>query len=363
MAEDYYEILGVSKSATQEEVKKAYRKLAHKYHPDKKGGDEEAFKKVSSAYEVLSDEKKRAQYDQFGHAENMGQGGQGPFGGAGFGGFNVDMDDMGVGDIFDAFFGGGRSRGGSRTNRGADVQVDIDISFLESATGGERTLEHRIFTVCTKCKGNGAEPGTPIETCKTCRGQGRVTHTQQTPFGAFSQRAVCPTCHGEGKQAKTPCSICHGEGREKKNRKITATIPAGIADGQAIRLSGKGEAPMKGGTPGDLYIQVHVRPDKVLSRDGDNVRSVVGISFIDAALGSDQDIKTLSGKKTLRIPAGTQPGTELKLSKLGFPSLRGGAKGDHIVTVQVEIPRKLSRKQKDLLEEFRKAPKKGMFFS
>ncbi len=362
MAEDYYNLLGVERGASREEIKKAYRKLAHKHHPDKAGGDEEAFKKVSNAYEVLSDEKKRAQYDQFGSAEGMGGGsGGGPFGG-GFGGFTVDMDDIGVGDIFDAFFGGGRSRSAGASSRGNDIQVDVDISFRESATGVEKIMTHNIFDVCSKCKGNGAEPGTPIETCSTCGGQGRIAHTQQTPFGAFSQRTRCHACNGEGKKAKTPCSTCHGEGREKKSRTISVSIPSGIADGQAIRLSGKGEAPKRGGVPGDMYVQVHVTPDKVLSRDGDNVVSQIGVSFADAALGTEEEITTLSGALTLRIPPGTQPGTRLRIPKEGFPSLRGGVRGDHIVTVQVEIPKKLSKKQKDLLEQFRKAPKKGMFF-
>lgn len=361
MADDYYEILGVSKTATQEEIKKAYRKLAHKHHPDKKGGDEEAFKKVSNAYETLSDPQKRAQYDRFGSSFN-GSGGGDPFGGFSQGGFTINMDDLGgVGDIFESFFGGGRSRGRARS-RGRDVETDVEITFRESAKGIERTLEHRIFTTCSKCKGNGAEPGTPIVTCKTCNGQGSVNRTHQTPFGAFSQRTMCDTCHGEGKMASTPCTLCHGEGREKTDRKISVVIPAGIADGQSIRLAGKGEAPLKGGEAGDLYVHVHVKPDKVLARDRDNVRSTVKVSFVDAALGTQLEVTTLDGKDTLAIPAGTQPNMNFKLAGKGFPSLQGSGKGDHIVTVQVEIPKKLSRKQKELLEEFRGVPKKGIFF-
>lgn len=368
MADDLYDILGVSKTATQDEIKKAYRKLAHKHHPDKKGGDEEAFKKVSNAYETLSDPKKRAQYDQFGPGfDGSGAGPQGnPYGGfGGFnqGGFTINMDDLGgVGDIFESFFGGGGRRGTRARSRGADVETDIEISFRESAKGLEKNLEHRIFTTCSKCHGNGAEPGTPIVTCKECSGQGSVTRTQQTPFGAFSQRTVCPTCRGEGKTASTPCSVCNGEGREKMNRKLHVVIPAGIADGQSIRLSGKGEAPSKGGEPGDMYIHVHVAPDKVLSREGDNVRSTIKISFADAALGVNVEVTTLSGKLTLKVPAGTQPSTEIKLSGEGFPRLQRSGRGDHIITVQVEIPKKLSRKQKELLESFRGVPKKGIFF-
>ncbi|HLC49136.1 MAG TPA: molecular chaperone DnaJ [Candidatus Andersenbacteria bacterium] len=369
MPEDYYEILGVSKTATQEEIKKAYRKKAHKHHPDKKGGDEEAFKKVSGAYEVLSDKQKRAQYDQFGSAAggSQGSGFSGdPYGGFSQGGFTINMDDLGgVGDIFESFFGGsGRSRTTGRgRSRGQDVETNVEISFRESAKGVEKTLEHRIFTTCSICHGNGAKPGTPIVSCKTCNGQGSVARTHQTPFGAFSQRTVCQTCRGEGKVAETPCETCRGEGREKTNRKLTISIPAGIADGQSVRLTGKGEAPPAGGgTPGDLYVHVRVASDKVLSRDGDNVRSKVSVSFVDAALGIKLEVSTLHGNKVITIPAGTQPGTNFKLAGEGFPSLQGSAKGDQIVTLAVEIPKKLSRKQKELLEEFRSSPKKGMFF-
>lgn len=367
MADDYYQILGVPKTATQDEIKKAYRKLAHKHHPDKKGGDEEAFKKVSGAYDVLSDKQKRAQYDQFGSAgagSSSGFGGD-PYGGFSQGGFTINMDDLGgVGDIFESFFGGpGRSRATGRAgSRGHDVETDIEISFRESASGAERTIEHRIFATCSTCHGNGAKPGTPIVTCKTCNGQGSIAQTHQTPFGAFSQRAVCQTCRGEGKTVQTPCETCSGEGREKTNRTITVNIPAGIADGQSIRLSGKGEAPLKGGTPGDLYVHVHVAPDKILSRDGNTVRSSASISFVDASLGTKLEVTTLHGNKVITIPAGTQPGTNFKLTGEGFPDVQGYGTGDQIVTVRVEIPKKLSRKQKELLEEFRKAPKKGLFF-
>lgn len=360
MPEDYYEILGVPKTATQDEIKKAYRKKAHKHHPDKKGGDEEEFKKVSAAYEVLSDKQKRAQYDQFGSAAPGGSGGFGgdPFGGFSQGGFTINMDDLGgVGDIFESFFGGGRSRQAGRS-RGHDIETSMEISFRESASGIERTIEHRIFDVCSTCHGNGAKPGTPIVSCKTCNGQGSVVKNHQTPFGAFSQRAVCESCRGEGKVAETVCTVCRGEGREKTNRKLTVQIPAGIADGQSIRLTGKGEAASRGGVPGDLYVHVHVVPDKILSRDGDNVRSRASISFIDAALGIKLEVTTLHGNKVITIPAGTQPGTNFKLAGEGFPSLQGSGIGDQIVTIAVEIPKKLSKKQKELLEEFRAAPKK-----
>ncbi|OGY36655.1 MAG: molecular chaperone DnaJ [Candidatus Andersenbacteria bacterium RIFCSPHIGHO2_12_FULL_45_11b] len=357
MSADYYETLGVVRTATQDEIKKAYRKLAHKHHPDKKGGDEEQFKKINQAYEVLSDKQKRAQYDQFGQGEPTAG-----FGGFSQGGFTINMDDIGgFGDIFDMFSGGGRGRSRGRA-RGSDVETDIEISFRESASGLKKTIQHRIYTTCSKCHGNGAEPGTPIETCKTCNGQGSVNATHQTPFGVFNQQAVCPDCRGEGKKAKTACSQCHGEGREKTDRILTVEIPAGIADGQSIRLTGKGEAPKTGGQPGDMYVHVHVLADKSLKRDRDNIRSVVSISFADAALGCEIDVDTLRGDKTLRIPAGTQPNKEFALPGLGFPHLQSVGVGDHIVTIQIEIPKRLSKKQKDILEEFRKAPKKGMFF-
>jgi molecular chaperone DnaJ len=360
MPADYYEILGVSRSATKDEIKKAYRKLAHTHHPDKGGGDEEKFKEINRAYEVLGDEQKRAQYDQFGHGFD-GNGGGNPYGGFGGSGFTINMDDLGgVGDIFETFFGGGRRS--SARSRGADIETDVEISFRESATGMKKTLQQRVFTTCSLCKGNGAQPGTPIVTCTTCNGQGTVTRTHQTPLGAFAQRSVCPECRGEGKKASTPCKQCDGEGREKTNRTLDVQIPAGIAEGQAIRIAGKGEASPKGGTAGDLFITIHVRPDPVLEREGNDVRSEVQVSFVDAALGTTQEVETLEGRRTLEIPAGTQPGTELAFERLGFPNVRGGRRGDHVVTVHVEIPKRLTRKQKELLEKFREAPKKGIFF-
>lgn len=370
MPKDHYETLGVSRSATQADIKKAYRRLAHKHHPDKGGGDEEKFKEINNAYEVLSDTKKRAQYDQFGSAfDGSGasggqQGGFGGFSGFGNGGFTINMDDLGgVGDIFESFFGGGGRRASGRRARGADVESNIEISFRESATGVTKKIEQRIYTICSTCHGNGAQIGTPIVACTTCGGSGNTTQNFQTPLGRFAQQMTCPVCKGEGKVAKTPCAKCRGEGREKTSRKLDVSIPAGIADGQTIRIPGKGEASVKGGTPGDLYINIRVRPDAELSRDGDNVFSQIKISFIDAALGMEGNVETLSGKRTLRIPAGTQPGAKFRFEHEGFSHIQSSGKGDHIVTVNIEIPKKLSKKQKELLEEFREAPqKKGIFF-
>ncbi len=365
MPKDYYETLGVSRGATPDEIKKAYRKLAHKHHPDKGGGDEEKFKEINSAYETLSDAQKRAQYDQFGNSfdGSRPQGGQSGFGGFRDGGFTINMDDLGgMGDIFESFFGGsGRGRSARRA-RGTDIESNIEISFRESAIGVTKKIEQRLYDVCSKCHGNGAQPGTPIVTCDTCKGAGSTTQNFQTPLGTFAQKVMCQTCRGEGKTAKTPCSVCRGEGREKTTRRLDINIPAGIADGQTIRITGKGEAPTKGGSAGDLYVNVHVRPDAHLMRDKDNVRSQVAVSFIDAALGSEKAVEMLSGKKTIRIPAGTQPNTEFRFDREGFPHIQSSGKGDHIVTIQVEIPKKLSRKQRELLEEFKKSPQKGLFF-
>ncbi|OGY31000.1 MAG: molecular chaperone DnaJ [Candidatus Andersenbacteria bacterium RIFCSPHIGHO2_02_FULL_45_11] len=368
MPADYYETLGVSRSATQDEIKKAYRKLAHKHHPDKGGGDEEKFKEINNAYEVLRDAKKRSQYDQYGHGfDGSGPGpagGHGGFGGFDSGGFTINMDDLGgMGDIFESVFGGSNRGRSARRSRGSDIESNIEISFRESATGVTKTVQQRVYDTCSKCHGNGAEPGTPITTCTTCNGAGSTAQNFQTPLGTFAQRVACQACRGEGKIAKTPCTTCHGEGREKMNRTLDISIPAGIADGQTIRVTGKGEAPMKGGTAGDLYVNVHVQTDRNLARDRDNVRSQVAISFIDAALGAEKLVEMLSGAKTIRIPAGTQPNAEFRFEREGFPHLQSSGKGDHIVTVKVEIPKKLSKKQRELLEQFREAPKKkGIFF-
>ncbi len=347
-------MLGVSHTATQDEIKKAFRKKAHQYHPDKSGGDEEAFKRVNEAYQVLSDEQKRSQYDQFGRT--FERSGGDPFGG--FQGFEVNFED-----IFSNFFG--HASGGPRQRRGRrgnDVQVDVTISFAQSARGVKQELRHTLYQTCERCRGNGAEPGTPIETCRTCQGNGVVTSSRQTPFGTFAQQTICPTCQGEGKTISRPCRECGGEGRTRQVRTLEVTIPAGIADGQVIRISGKGEAPPRGGVAGDLFVAIHVNPDKQLSRDGNDVRSEVKISFPDAALGSEIQVRTLAGERSLHIPAGTQPGAELRFEGLGFPSLNGSGTGDHIVTIQVEVPKKLSRQQKQLLEEFKKTKKKSGWF-
>lgn len=357
---DYYEILGVDRNASAEDIKRAFRKKAHEYHPDKANGDEAKFKEVNEAYQVLSDEQKKTQYDQFGQTFDGAGGGPGP--GAGFEGFDVNFEDLGgIGDIFSQFFGGQRG-GGRQVNRGADVQMDTTISFAESAFGVERQVNVRLLQTCEKCHGNGAEPGTPIEECAECKGQGFTVQNRQTPFGNFAQQAVCRACAGEGKKAKTPCSQCRGEGREVREVSLDVRIPAGIASGQTIRLSGKGEAAPKGGVNGDLYLTVHVTADEKMTRDGSLVRSEVEIDMTSAALGTTSQVKTLDGEKEIEIPAGTQPGEEIIISGAGFPEgLDSGVRDNHLVTVKVVVPKKLSREQRQLLEQFSSAKKPGFF--
>lgn len=360
MAKDYYDTLGVARDATAEDIKRAYRRLAREHHPDRTGGSDEKFKEINAAYQVLGDSSKRAQYDRFGAAEGMPGGGAGGFG---FEGVNVDFQDInGFGDIFDQFFGGGR-RSRPSVRRGSDASVDITISFEESAVAQRRDIAVRLYQSCSHCRGSGAEPGTPIKECPACRGSGVVREDQQTMFGVFQRTAVCGQCRGDGKIAQKPCTHCRGEGREMSDRTYEVVIPAGIADDQAIQLAGKGEAPPRGGLAGDLYVTVHVRPHPALKRKGDNVEYLAQVSFADAALGAATVMPTLNGEEKLTIPAGTQPGARLTLSGRGFPHLRGSGRGDQIVTVSVEIPRRLSREQRSLLEQFRTAKKKkGLLF-
>ncbi len=352
--EDYYQVLGVSRDASSPEIKRAYRRLAHQYHPDKAGGDEEKFKRINEAYQVLSDAGKRSQYDQFGQT----------FTGAGFGPFgtrvNVNFDDLGdFGSIFDQFFGGSPRRR-SRRRQGEDINVDTTISFIESARGTKQKLTHRIYQTCARCHGNQAEPGTPIEACSRCQGTGVVSATHRTLLGLFTQNATCPACQGEGKRAETPCTECRGTGRTLSDRTLTVNIPAGIADGQTVHVAGQGAAG-PGGPPGDLYVTVHVKPHPTLQRDGHNIRSRLTISFIDAVLGITVNVETLDGQKELTIPAGTQPGTEFTLRNLGLPHLHTSDQGDHLITTDVVIPKRLTRRQRRLLDEFKNTKRRRLF--
>lgn len=372
MAKDYYNILGVAKNATQDEIKKAYRKLAHQYHPDKKGGDEAKFKEVNEAYQALGNPEKRKQYDQFGQAfggagqpsgfgggfswqdyARASQGGGGPFSG-GFRQQNVEFDLGDLGDIFGDLFGFGRSTGSRRVRhsaRGNDIETIMTIDFQEAVFGTEKVIDLYKNVTCPHCSGNGAEPGTKIETCGTCGGNGQIEQIQRTILGAFRTVGVCPDCQGEGKKTSTKCKKCRGEGRLKESERIKVKIPAGISDGETIRLSGKGEAGLKGSGTGDLYIILRVRPNPEFKREGDNIISEVEISFSQAALGDKIPIKTLEGEVMLKIPGGTQSGKVFKLNGKGVPHLRSRGRGDHLVTVNVITPSKLSREQKKLFEE------------
>ena len=355
---DYYEVLGVSKTATQDELKKAYRKLARKYHPDLNKDNEEAaekFKECNEAYSVLSDDQKRAQYDQFGHAafENGGMGGGGGFGGAGgFGGFG----GSGMEDIFDMFFGGQGGRGGNRPKsgpqRGADLRFDLEITFEEAAFGLEKEINLYRDETCDHCHGEGAEPGSKVESCPECNGTGYVRFTQNTMFGQMVNERPCSRCKGEGKIISEPCKECRGKGTVKRNKKLKVKIPAGVDNGSRLRVSGEGEAGAKGGPSGDLYVYLYVKPHKFFERDGTTVLCEVPINIVQATLGADIKVPTLDGQVTMKVPEGTQPGKILRLKGKGIPSLRGGGRGDQLVRIKVVVPTKLSDKQKDALRKF-----------
>ena len=359
---DYYEVLGVSKSATADEIKRAYRKLAMEHHPDKHGGDDAKFKELGEAYETLKDQDKRAGYDQFGHAGPQGN----PFNGGGssqgFGGFDPSGAGFDFSDILNQFMGGG---GGSQRGpgRGRDLEVGITIDFIEAIFGVEKTVSLSLDDTCEHCHGNGAEPGSKVKTCDTCNGRGQVTRVQQTILGAMQQAATCPTCSGRGQIPEKSCSVCRGAGVMRRSRNINVKIPAGVDNEATMRLSGNGAAPKGGGPKGDLYVQIRVRPDRRFSRHGRDIHSQATISMIDAALGTEVEVETVDGRVTLKIPAGTQSGKVFKLSSRGVPVLGRSSRGDHLVTVTAEIPTKLSTKQRQLLEQFasESSGKKGFF--
>lgn len=346
---DYYDVLGVSKSASKDELKKAYRKLSKQYHPDinQEPGADEKFKEIAEAYEVLSDDQKRAQYDQFGHA--------GMNGGAGFGGGQGDFGFGGFEDIFNAFFGGGgggRRRDPNAPRQGNDLQYTMTISFEEAAFGKETEIEIPREENCDTCHGSGAKPGTKAETCSTCRGAGQVSKEMRTPFGTQVVRQTCQACDGTGKQIKEKCTSCSGQGKVKKRKKIAVKIPAGIDDGQQIRLSGQGEAGTNGGPSGDLYIVFRVARHEFFERDGDDVYCEMPVTFTQAALGSEVEVPTIHGKVKLKIPAGTQTGTNFRLRGKGIKNVRGYGQGDQHVRIRVVTPTTLTERQKQLLKEF-----------
>ncbi len=347
---DYYEVLGIDRNATKDEIKKAYRKLSKKYHPDinKEPGADEKFKEITEAYEVLSDDQKRAHYDQFGHADpNQGFGGfGGGFDGADFGGFG------GFEDIFNTFFGGGRRRDPNAPRQGADLQFTMTLSFEEACFGKETDIEIPREESCDTCNGTGAKPGTKPETCGHCGGTGQISMEQTTPFGRIVNKRVCHYCQGTGKQIKEKCSTCRGTGKVKKRRKIHVKIPAGIDDGQQLRVAGQGEPGINGGPPGDLYIVFHVRPHEFFERDGDDIYCEIPLTFAQAALGDEIEVPTLHGKVKLKIPAGTQTGTNFRLRGKGVPNVRGYGVGDQHIRVRVVTPTKLTERQQQLLQEF-----------
>ena len=351
-AKDYYGILGVGRDASPEEIKKAYRRLARKHHPDANKDDPDArekFKEISEAYRVLSDPDKRAQYDRFGRtAGAAGQGGFGPGASGGFGGFSSAFDDL-----FDAFFGGARTgqRPGPRREAGADLATRMTIEFSEAAFGAEKNLRIPRNESCPTCGGSGAEPGTSPRTCPECNGAGQVRTGRQTPFGSFFNIGPCPRCHGQGQIIDKLCPECRGRRQVKKERTLTVKIPPGVDEGTRIRLAGEGEPGRHGGPPGDLYVVVHVKPDPDFSRDGNDVISEVSVGFTQAALGTTRKIRTLDGPEEIRIPAGIQPGQEVVLEGKGIPYRRGYGRGDHRIRVRVSIPRKLSSREKELLRE------------
>ena len=362
MSKDYYDILGVSKGADAAEIKTAFRKKAHEHHPDK-GGEEAKFKEINEAYQVLGNEQKRKQYDQFGStgfngAQGFGgfsgfQGGQG-FGSQGFEGMNINMDDLGdmfggFGDIFG--FGGGRSSARRSASRGNDLEFELELDFLEAVFGLEKEIRFNKNISCDRCSASGIEPGAKVETCDTCKGSGRVIKLQRTILGNIQTQATCPTCSGEGKTYSKKCSKCSGRGVYNDEVKLKVKIPAGINIGESIRLSGQGEAGLKGAGNGDLYLRIIIKPHRKFVRDGYDIRTEEVISIKQAILGDKIEVETINGPVKLKIPEGTQGGTIFKLKEKGITKLKSRGFGDHFVKVKVNIPKSLSKKDKKILEE------------
>lgn len=346
---DYYEILGVTKSASEDDIKKAFRKLAQKYHPDKKGGDEAKFKEVSEAYAVLSDKNRRAQYDM------QGQGFSGQSGG--FGGFDFsqfsngfqqgNFQEFDLGDIFGEFFGGSSSR----NRRGRDISIDIELSFRDSVFGAERRVLISKIGSCETCNGTGAEKGSKTITCSSCNGKGDLRETRNTLFGSFTSTRTCPKCHGKGTVPEKPCHTCHGEGVSRREEEIVINVPAGVENGEMIRMPGRGEA-SSGGPSGDLYVKLHIKQDAMFAREGNNLITVLKIRLSDALLGGTYQIKTLEGEETITIPEGVSHGETIKIRGRGVPTNRG-SRGDIFVKIEIELPKKLSREAKALVEKLK----------
>lgn len=359
MAKNYYDILGVSKGASDDEIKKAYRKLAHKYHPDKSGGDDKKFKEINEAYQVLSDKSKRSQYDQFGQTfEGGGGGGAQGFGGFDFSGFQNGFNEQnfdfgeGFGDIFSDIFGGGRT--GSRKQSGRDIQVDAEITFEEMAHGTKRDFNLYKKVECDVCYGTGGEPGAKEEKCPTCGGSGKVQKTMRSFFGSFSQVSTCQTCQGSGRIYSKKCRKCGGDGRVKESKKVSVNIPAGISEGQTISVRGEGEAGERGASNGDLYVNIYVKPHPKFKREKNNIVSIEHIPFSQAVLGGKIEVETIDESVIMKIPAGTQSGELFKIRGMGIPSLQGESKGDYLVKIIVDVPKSVSRQQKKIIEDLGK---------
>jgi len=351
---DYYEVLGLNKNASADEIKRAYRKMAREYHPDvnKTAGSTEKFKEINEAYQILSDPNKRSQYDYYGTAGGQAGQGQG-FGGFDFGGGFQGFENFGeFSDIFDVFFGGGKSRR-SGPSRGADLRYDLRITLEQAAKGMEKEIEIPHFVSCSTCHGSGAKAGSKPAKCSNCNGSGQIRKTQRTILGSFQQIGTCPACHGSGQIIKDPCPACHGSGREKKKHKVTVKVPAGIDSGYRLRVAGAGDAGEKGAPAGDLYVFIMVEPHGLFNREGDNLYFQAKISFIQAILGDAIEIPTLTGTATLKIPKGTQPNTTFKIKNQGVPNLNHRDKGHLFVLVQIDIPTHLSREQEELLKKYR----------
>ena len=362
---DYYEVLGISKDASEQEIKKAYRSLAKKYHPDmnKSPDAEEKFKEINEAYEVLSDPDKKAKYDQFGFA------GVDPNAASGFGGFSSgSFDDLN--DIFGSMFGGGgfsgfsgfggsTSRNSTAPRKGQDRYMQMNVSFMDAIFGKNETINLSVDEKCSQCNGSGAASSSDIITCSRCNGSGRVVTQQRTAFGVFQSQSVCPDCNGTGKKIKKVCPKCHGEGYEHKRVSVDLKIPSGIQTGQQLRVQGKGELGINGGPNGDLYIEIRVASHEYFKREGKNIYITIPISNVDATLGCTVDVPTVHGDVELTIPAGTQNGAQLRIREKGVPDIRGGKAGDEIVEIKVEIPKKLSREEKELYQKLYNIQHKG----
>ncbi|MES2470646.1 MAG: molecular chaperone DnaJ [Patescibacteria group bacterium] len=357
---DYYNILGVDKGASKEDIKKAFRKLAHEHHPDKNKGNDAKFKEINEAYSVLSDDQKRKQYDTFGSA-GPGAGGFGGFnGGQGFGGFDFSQFNQGaggqgfefdLGDIFGEFFGGGSPRGG-RAKKGQDIQVDISISFKDSVFGANKEIQYEHMAQCDTCKGSGGKPGTSMDTCSTCGGAGKVNETRRSLMGTFTATRICPECHGAGKVPKEKCHDCHGQGVKDKRESLTVKIPAGVENGETLRVSGRGEA-LAGGPSGDLYIVIHVERHATIHKKGNDLITNLKVPMTTALLGGEISLDTLEEKLTIKVPQGVTHGEILRVKGKGVPNEKG-RRGDLMITVAINIPKKLSKQAQKLVEELKR---------